>query len=44
MMTRTRITELLAETTLVVYSTGFLAWYIAAKLVHLIAMEGWSGL
>jgi hypothetical protein len=35
-MTRIRFTELFAETALVVYSAGFLVWYIAAKLAHLL--------
>lgn len=42
-MTRTRVTELCAETALVVYSAAFLVWYIAAKLTHWV-MGAWPGL
>ena len=41
-MTRARITELFAETALVVYSAGFLLCYIAAKLAHLL-IHDWPG-
>lgn len=39
-MTPARITELCAETALVVYSAGFLAWYITAKFAHLMIGAG----
>ena len=40
-MTRVRIAELCTETVLVVYSMGFLVWYIMAKLAHM-AISMWS--
>ena len=42
-MTRARITELCAETVLVVYSAGFLVCYIAAKVAHWM-IGTWPGL